>query len=159
MTLPPAPRGTVVLAGLALAVTTLAGCGTGTTSGPVTTGAGPADGAGTTTSGPATTTDDGGTMPEDRTTDLGPGAVLTPDDDGATLRLRAGEEASLRLPPPWDATPPEVSDPGVVELVPVDHFADPGYAEHGLLALGAGEAVVRVDGPDGTVEIRVVVEP
>lgn len=149
-------RGLAFLTGLALAVTTLAGCGTGTDPG-ATTGAGPADVA-TTTDGDIATAD-GDTMTDDRTTDLGPGAILTPEDDGATVRLAPGQEATLRLPPPWDETPPEVSDGAVVELVPVDHFADPGYAEHGLLALAAGDATVRVDGPDGELEIHVVVEP
>lgn len=106
-----------------------------------------------------TTSPEGPGVPDDEARTLGPGEVLTPDDAGALLRLAPGDEASLHLTPPWQDAVAEVSEPAVAELVPVDHFADPGYAEYTVLAHGAGRAVVTVRQPDGeSLELTVVVE-
>lgn len=98
-------------------------------------------------------------MTTDAPQDLGPGSVVTAEEDGATVRLAPGEEATLRLAPPWDAAEARSSDPSVVELVPVDHFADPGYAEFTLLARGAGEAQVQIEGDGSRRTLTVVVAP
>lgn len=115
-------------------------------------------------------TDPAGTGPEgtdpadtgsadDESQTLGPGEVLTPEDAGATLRLVPGEEASLHLTPPWQDAVAEVSDPAVAELVPVDHFADPGYAEYTVVARTTGRTDVTVQQPDGaSLKLTVVVE-
>lgn len=87
--------------------------------------------------------------PGPETPSFGPGEVLTPEDAGAVLRLGPGEEASLHLTPPWQDAVVGVGDPTVVELVPVEHFADPGYAEYTVLARAAGTTTVDVAGPDG----------
>ncbi len=92
--------------------------------------------------------------------ELRAGDVLTNPDSGAVVRLAPGEEAVLRLSPPLQDSTPSIADPGVVELVPVQHFADPGYAEYELLALSPGETTVTVpaagaDGP-GLVVLVVV---
>lgn len=101
----------------------------------------------------------GTVSPADTARTLGPGEVLTPDDAGAVLRLAPGDEASLHLTPPWQDAVAEVADPTVLELVPVDHFADPGYAEYTLLAHAAGETTVTVEGPGAErLELLVTVE-
>lgn len=114
-----------------------------------TSSSGPGDAAPTRTEAP------GGTM-----ADHGPGDILTQDDTGATVRLPPGAEATLQLSPPLDGAEPEVEGGDVVELVPVDHFADPGYAEFQLLAHAPGTAVVTVADPTGgdPVVLHVVVE-
>lgn len=91
--------------------------------------------------GPATD-GDGAATDGDGMEQHGPGAVLTQDDRGAELRLAVGEEATLQLAPPLQDQPVAVDDPQVLELVPVDHLVDPGYAEYTLLALAPGETVV-----------------
>lgn len=88
---------------------------------------------------------------------LGAGAVLTARDDGAVVHLSPGEEVFLQLAPPWDGALPTSEDDTVVEVVPVEHFADPGYAEFSLLAHGSGETSVRVAGPDEEVLIHLTV--
>lgn len=107
-----------------------------------------------------TGTDPAGTASADEESrTLGPGEVLTPDDAGATLRLSPGEEASLHLTPPWQDAVAEVGDPAVVELVPVEHFADPGYAEYTVVGHTVGRTDVTVQQPDGrSLELTVVVE-
>lgn len=82
------------------------------------------------------------------TAEHGPGALLTQDDRGAVVRLAPGEEVTLRLDPPRDRDSAQVEDPDVVEVVPVDHLDDPGYAEVTLLALSPGETVVAVGDDD-----------
>lgn len=76
------------------------------------------------------------------------GDVLTQDDLGSTVRLAPGEEATLRLEPPLQEVAPTVGDPGILELVPVDHLVDPGYAEYQLLAHAPGMTTVTVAGTD-----------
>lgn len=66
------------------------------------------------------------------------GDVLTQADLGSRVHLAPGEEATLRLEPPLQEVAPGVADPAVVELVPVDHLVDPGYAEYQLLAQAPG---------------------
>jgi hypothetical protein len=88
--------------------------------------------------------------------ELGPGALLTNADNGALVRLAPGEEVSLRLTPPLQDGDPDVADPEVLEVVPVQHFADPGYAEYELLALAPGRTTVTVPAADGTVLLVLV---
>lgn len=107
------------------------------------------------TSGPSaepTGTDDAGTT-------LGPGEVLSAHDDGAVVLLAPGEETLLQLAPPWQDAVVEVADPDVVELVPVEFFDDPGFAEYTVLAHVPGRTTLTVDRADGElVSINVVVE-
>ncbi|GGK75388.1 hypothetical protein GCM10011509_25120 [Ornithinimicrobium pekingense] len=86
------------------------------------------------------------------------GALLTNGDSGAVVRLAPGEEVVLRLTPPLQGGTPQVSDAEVLEVVPVQHFADPGYAEFELLAQAAGRARVEVRGAgaDGPVLLLLV---
>lgn len=141
-----------------LAVALLSGCGEGpgapggtpdgTAGGTVDPSPDPTSTEGTSEDTADDTADDT-SSPDDAARPLGPGEVLTPDDTGAVLRLAPGDEASLHLTPPWQDAVAEVVDPAVVELVPVDHFADPGYAEYTLLAHATGETTITVEGPDG----------
>lgn len=144
-----------------LAVALLSGCG-GEPGAPDATPEGTAGGSVDQSSDPTTPEDpsrQGSTSPDDEARTLGPGEVLTPNDAGAALRLAPGGEASLHLTPPWQDAVAEVADPAVVELVPVDHFADPGYAEYTVLAHTAGETTITVEGPDGElVQFAVTVE-
>lgn len=91
--------------------------------------------------------------------EAGAGATLTEADHGTTLTLAPGEEATLRLAPPFQDAEPVVDDPSIVELVVVEHFADPGYAEYGVLAGTSGSTTVRATA-DGQPEftLQVVVE-
>lgn len=88
--------------------------------------------------------------------ELGAGALLTNTDAGALVRLSPGEEVVLRLTPPLQGDEPDVADPEVVEVVPVQHFADPGYAEYELLALAPGRTTVSVAGTDGSTLLALV---
>ncbi|WP_181010016.1 hypothetical protein [Ornithinimicrobium sufpigmenti] len=163
---PPAALTAGILAGI-LAAALLSGCGEGpgapggtpdgTAGGTVDQSPDPTSTEETTEDTPEDSTEDttDGTRPDDTSTPddvarpLGPREVLTPDDTGAELRLAPGDEASLHLTPPWQDAVAEVADPTVLELVPVDHFADPGYAEYTLLAHATGETTITVEGPDG----------
>ena len=84
------------------------------------------------------------------------GALLTNGDSGAVVRLAPGEEVVLRLAPPLQGGTPQVSEPDVLEAVPVQHFADPGYDEFELLALSAGRARVEVRGTGDAVLLLLV---
>lgn len=144
----------------------LAGCGTSTA--PEGTGSTPTsdstpsatDNTPSTTDATSPTSDattDGATMTQTPEEPLGAGAVLTPEDDGATVRLMVGEEVSVQLAPPWDTAEPVSEDADVVEVVRVDHFTDPGYAEFTLLALGTGEARVQVQAEGEEIGIHLTV--
>ncbi len=98
---------------------------------------------GPSTADPTTSDDDAGTAGQDQE-ELGAGDVLTAADSGARVRLAVGESAVLRLEPPLQDLSPDLTDAGVVEAVPVQHFADPGYAEYELLGLQAGEVTLTV---------------
>ncbi|WP_161965161.1 pilus assembly protein N-terminal domain-containing protein [Ornithinimicrobium cerasi] len=138
----PGRRARAAPAGLTL-VLLLTGCGESVDEGSAPTSAAPPSvtpGGSATTSPPTST---GAGM-----TEHGAGDVLTPADTGSTLRLSPGEEATLRLEPPLQEVAPTAADPGVVELVPVDHLVDPGYAEYQLLAHAAGTTTVTVAGTD-----------
>lgn len=89
--------------------------------------------------------------------ELGAGALLTNADTGALVRLSPGEEVVLRLTPPLQGSQPDAADPEVVEVVPVQHFADPGYAEYELLALAPGRTSVSVTAADGSALLVLVV--
>lgn len=105
--------------------------------------------AGTSTS--ATTTDarpDDAASTGEPMTEHAAGDIVTATDLPSTLRLAPGEEATLRLAPPLQDAPAVSADPGVVELVPVDHLVDPGYAEYQLLAQAPGATTVTVGGTD-----------
>ena len=93
--------------------------------------------------------------------EVGAGAILSNGDSGALVRLSPGEEVVLRLTPPLQDSTPAVADPEVVEIVPVQHFADPGYAEYELVARAPGETRIaaRGAGADGPgVQVVVVVQ-
>lgn len=77
------------------------------------------------------------------------GDVLTPDLDRGALRLAPGEEATLRLPPPFQGAEPTLDEPAVAELVPVEHFDDPGYSEFQVVGLAPGVAALEVVTPEG----------
>lgn len=98
------------------------------------------------------TTDDGGTDAPV----LGAGSIITESASGSLLRLRAGEDAVLRLSPPFMDADPLVDDPAVLELVPVQHFADPGYAEWELRASAPGRASLTAEATDGSVLVVLV---
>jgi hypothetical protein len=97
-------------------------------------GAGPTAGAGTGTDG-------GG--------DAAGVPVLTERDGNRTVSLRVGGEALIRLHPPVVWAPPLVSEPGIVELSPVEYFADPGFTEYAVRAVAPGTVVVSTSGSRG----------
>lgn len=168
----PRPVATVLAA--AGVVLVLAGCGEGDTepgvSPPATTQTQNETGTATAPGEDATTTtgeqmpidpgDPSGAEPTGQVPELGPGDVLTQDVLGATVRLPVGDEVTVQLAPPLQDATPRVDDPAVVELVPVEYFADPGYAEYTLIARGLGETTVSLVGPDGTEDLlaQVIVE-
>jgi predicted secreted protein len=109
--------------------------------------------------GNATETGDGTGTAEDGGTDapvLGAGAIITEADTGSLLRLRTGEDAVLRLSPPFLDAQLRVDDPGVLEIVPVQHFADPGYTEWELRASAPGRASLTAEATDGSVLVVLV---
>ncbi|GAA1183512.1 hypothetical protein GCM10009584_26980 [Ornithinimicrobium humiphilum] len=87
---------------------------------------------------------------------LGAGAIVTESASGSLLRLRTGEDAVLRLSPPFLDAQPQVDVPAVLELVPVQHFADPGYAEWELRASAPGRASLTAEATDGSVLVVLV---
>lgn len=148
------------LLGGAAALVLLAGCGSSSAPPAATTSPGTTSDGGTMTTSP-----DGPAAPDGSDTSEGPdpdqplgaGSVLTPQDDGAVVHLSPGEEVSLQLAPPWDGALPTSDDPDVVEVVPVDHFTDPGYAEFSLLAHAPGDTTVRVAGLGEEIVVHVSV--
>ncbi|MFA9431824.1 hypothetical protein [Egicoccus sp. AB-alg2] len=90
--------------------------------------------------GPAPTVDDG-----DPASDLPEGATLvTEDDDGRTIPLTVGDLLVVRLSSAWSWD--QAGATGALEITPVDHFADPGYAEWHVTAGAAGPAELAFDG-------------
>lgn len=143
------------LLGATIALVLLAGCGSSTAPAPATTGT-PSDG------DTMTTSPDGPDVPgapdrPDPDEAVGAGTVLTPQDGAVVVHLSPGEEVSLQLAPPWDDAEPASDDPDLVEVVPVDHFTDPGYAEFSLLAQAPGDTTVRVAGPGEELVVHVSV--
>lgn len=97
---------------------------------------------------------DGGATPP-----MGPGEVLTPDAHGTAVRLSPGDEVSLQLPPPYQGSGPELDEPAVAELVPVEHLVDPGYDEFQVIGRAPGVAALQVRTPDGEqIRFDIVVE-
>lgn len=93
----------------------------------------------------------------DHTTDFGDDeAALTPDNAGETVQLTTGDSMPLRLQSGL-AYNVATLDPDIVEVIPVDHFDDPGYAEWLLEATGPGTTEVVASGA-GTDELRYEVE-
>ena len=72
-------------------------------------------------------------------------AVLTEADDGRLISMTIGAEVPLRLDSSWAWDQPAV-DGDVVSLTQVDYFADPGFMEWIVTAVGPGDAVVTTAG-------------
>jgi hypothetical protein len=72
--------------------------------------------------------------------------VITQRDSGKEFTLHRGSEAKLRLSGRWTWTTPKVTGSGVVRLVHVDYFVDPGYSEWEIRVRRAGVATITARG-------------
>jgi hypothetical protein len=72
--------------------------------------------------------------------------VITQRDSGKEFTLHRGSEAKLRLSGRWTWTTPKVTGRGIVRLVQVNYFVDPGYTEWEIHARRVGVATITSRG-------------
>jgi hypothetical protein len=72
--------------------------------------------------------------------------VITQRDSGKEFAVQHGGEAKLRLSHRWRWTAPKVTGRGIVRLVQVDYFVDPGFDEWDVHVLRKGLATITSRG-------------
>jgi predicted secreted protein len=71
--------------------------------------------------------------------------IITQRDSGKQVVLRRGEEARLRLSGDWVWSTPRATR-GVLRLVAVEYFVDPGFREWEIHVVRPGTATIKTVG-------------